>query len=70
MAGKIAKYVTVGTNDLNKAKEFYDKLFEELAARSFAPNERSFFYTLKDDDTVLQFSYLTTASRQLLATVT
>lgn len=52
MAGKIAKYVTVGTNDLNKAKEFYDKLFEELGARSFAPNDRSFFYTLKDDDTV------------------
>ena len=23
MAGKIAKYVTVGTNDLNKAKEFF-----------------------------------------------
>ena len=52
MAGKIAKYVTVGTNDLNKAKEFYDKLFEELSDRSFAPNERSFFYTLKDVDTV------------------
>ena len=45
MSGKIAKYVTVGTNDLNRAKEFYDKLFEELGARSFAPNERSFFYT-------------------------
>ena len=23
-----------------------------MGARSFAPNERSFFYTLKDDDTV------------------
>ena len=52
MSGKIAKYVTVGTNDLSKSKEFYDKLFESLEARSFAPNERSFFYTLKDDDTV------------------
>ncbi len=52
MAGKIAKYVTVGTNDLEKAKDFYDKLFESLSARSFAPNERSYFYTLKDDDTV------------------
>ena len=49
---KIIRFVLVGTNDLEKAKEFYDKLFEELAARSFAPNERSFFYTLKDDDTV------------------
>ena len=46
MAGKIAKYVTVGTNDLEKAKDFYDKLFESLSARSFAPNERSYFYTL------------------------
>ena len=43
MSGKIAKYVTVGTNNLNKSKEFYDKLFESLGARSFAPNERSFF---------------------------
>ena len=30
MSGKIAKYVTVGTNNLNKAKEFYDKLFESF----------------------------------------
>ena len=29
MNGKIAKYVTVGTNDLQKAKAFYDALFEE-----------------------------------------
>ena len=52
MSGKIAKYVTVGTHDLNKAKEFNDNLFESLGARSFGPNERSYFYTLKDDDTV------------------
>ena len=52
MAGKIAKYVTVGTNDLNKAKEFYDKLFEVLGARSFAPNDRSFFYSLKEHSVV------------------
>ena len=44
MAGKIAKYVTVGTNDLNKAKEFYDKLFEALGARSFAPNDLSLIH--------------------------
>ena len=52
MPGKIAKYVTVGTNNLDRAKKFYDQLFESLGARSFAPNERSYFYTLKDDDTV------------------
>ena len=30
MKGKIAKYVTVGTNDLERAKKFYDELFEDL----------------------------------------
>ena len=45
MKGKIAKYVTVGTNDLNRAKEFYDALFSDLEVTSFGPNERSFFWT-------------------------
>ena len=43
MKGNIAKYVTVGTNDLNRAKEFYDQLFSDLGVTSFGPNERSFF---------------------------
>ena len=43
MKGKIAKYVTVGTNDLERAKSFYDALFEDMGATSFGPNERSFF---------------------------
>ena len=43
MKGKIAKYVTVGTNDLERAKKFYDELFEDLGVTSFGPNERSFF---------------------------
>ena len=43
MKGKIAKYVTVGTNDLQRAKEFYDQLFDELGVTSFGPNDRSFF---------------------------
>ena len=29
MKGKIAKYVTVGTNNLERAKKFYDALFED-----------------------------------------
>ena len=29
MKGKIAKYVTVGTNDLERAKGFYDALIYE-----------------------------------------
>ena len=48
MAGKIAKYVTVGTNDLNKAKEFYDKLFEPMGIKSFRGNDRSYFYRFKE----------------------
>ena len=51
MKGKIAKYVTVGTNDLNRAKEFYDQLFSDLGVTSFGPNERSFFWTIPGDDT-------------------
>ena len=51
MNGKIAKYITVGTNDLQKAKAFYDALFEELGASSFPPNDRSFFWQIKGDDT-------------------
>ena len=41
MKGKIAKYVTVGTNDLPRAKKFYDELFSELDVKSFGPNDRS-----------------------------
>ena len=51
MKGKIAKYVTVGTNDLQRAKNFYDALFEDLGVTSFGPNERSFFWTIPGDDT-------------------
>ena len=51
MKGKIAGYVTVGTNDLNKAKEFYDGLLGELGATSFGPNERSFFWSIEGGET-------------------
>ena len=50
MKGKIAKYVTVGTNDL-QGKKFYDALFEDLGVTSFGPNDRSFFWTIPGDDT-------------------
>ena len=49
MKGKIAKYVTVGTNDLARAKKFYDALFEDLGVTSFGPNDRSFFWTIPGD---------------------
>ena len=51
MSGKIAKYVTVGTNNLERAKEFYDALFEGLGAKRFPPNDRSFFWRIDGDDT-------------------
>ena len=51
MKGKIAKYVTVGTNDLQRAKYFYDALFEDLGVTSFGTYEISFFLTIPVDDT-------------------
>ena len=40
MKGKLIGYVTVGTNDLNRAKQFYDTLLGELGAVSFPANDR------------------------------
>jgi len=48
MKGQMIGYVTVGTNDLERAKQFYDNLFGELGARSFFANERIVFWTVKD----------------------
>ena len=48
MKGQMIGYVTVGTNDLERAKQFYDNLFGELGARSFIANERIVFWTVKD----------------------
>ena len=48
MKGQMIGYVTVGTNDLERSKQFYDNLFEELGARSFYANERIVFWTVKD----------------------
>ena len=40
MKGKLIGYVTVGTNDLNRAKQSYDTLLGELGAVSFTANDR------------------------------
>ena len=48
MKGQMIGSVTVGTNDLERSKQFYDNLFEELGARSFFANERIVFWTVKD----------------------
>ena len=68
MKGKIAKYVTVGTNDLQRAKEFYDQLFDELGVTSFGPNDRSFFGLSLEMILISQFLFLTMETKQLLAT--
>ena len=52
MKGKIASYLTIGTNDLARAKNFYDELFSEMEVKSFKPNERSYFWTIPGDDTM------------------
>ena len=48
MKGQMIGYVTVGTNDLERSKQFYDNLFGELGARSFFANDRIVFWTVKD----------------------
>ncbi len=48
MKGKMIGYVTVGTNDLERAKQFYDNLLGELGARAFFANQRIVFWTVKD----------------------
>jgi catechol 2,3-dioxygenase-like lactoylglutathione lyase family enzyme len=37
-------YATIGTNDLEKAKGFYDKVLEPLGGRRIFANERMQFY--------------------------
>ena len=49
---KIAAYKTLGTNDLDASKAFYDGLFEDLETLSFSPNERSWFWVIKGDDSM------------------
>jgi hypothetical protein len=40
MKGKLILSVTVGTNDLNRAKQFYDTLLGELGAVSLPATKR------------------------------
>ena len=37
-------YVTLGSNDVEKALEFYDAVMAELGARRFFDNDRLYFY--------------------------
>ena len=56
---KIAAYKTLGTNDLDASKAFYDGLFEDLETLSFSPNERSQFWVIKGDDSMFAVFNLT-----------
>lgn len=49
---KIASYKALGTNNLEQAKIFYDSLFEDLETISFSPNERSWFWVIKGEDSM------------------
>ena len=49
---KIAAYKTLGTNNLDASKAFYDGLFEGLETLSFSPNERSQFWVIKGEDSM------------------
>jgi len=42
-------YVTVGTNDLEKAAKFYDALFSELGAKRQMENERMIGWSAAED---------------------
>ena len=49
---KIATYRTLGTNNLESAKSFYDGLFEDIETMTFSPNDRSWFWVIKGDDSM------------------
>tara|TARA_Y100001934_G_scaffold92683_1_gene114489 strand:- start:576 stop:944 length:369 start_codon:yes stop_codon:yes gene_type:complete len=49
-------YMTIGTNDLPAACEFYDALLEPLGARSMEPNERIRLYRTKGGQGMLGIS--------------
>ncbi|MEO1930175.1 MAG: VOC family protein [Gammaproteobacteria bacterium] len=51
MAANIGGYISIGTNDLEAAREFYDKIFEPMGIKSFRGNDRSYFYRFEKTDT-------------------
>ena len=51
MAANIGGYISIGTNNLEAAREFYDKLFEPMGIKSFRGNDRSYFYRFETTNT-------------------
>ena len=46
-------YVTLGTNDLARAGQFYDDLLAELGAKRFSTNERMIIWGTKPSEPML-----------------
>ncbi|MBQ09640.1 MAG: glyoxalase [Gammaproteobacteria bacterium] len=51
MTANMGGYISVGTNDLESAKKFYDHAFEGLEKKSFKGNDRSYFYFFESTKT-------------------
>ena len=51
MAANIGGYISIGTNNLEAAREFYDSLFEPMGVKGFRGNDRSYFYRFKESYT-------------------
>ena len=51
MQANVGGYISVGTNDLEAAKKFYDHVFEPIEHKSFKGNDRSYFYYFTNTDT-------------------
>lgn len=49
-------YMTIGTNDKDKAVAFYDALFEPLGARNMSPNDRITLWRVKGGQGMLGVS--------------
>lgn len=52
MQGKIVGYVTVGTNDLDRARKFYNELLAELGGVEMTLSERFCFWNVAGGQTV------------------
>lgn len=49
-------HITLGTNDLNKAIEFYDQILGLIGAKQVAKTENVVFYAFLDSDTKLSIT--------------
>jgi catechol 2,3-dioxygenase-like lactoylglutathione lyase family enzyme len=55
-------YVTIGTNDIEKAGKFYDELFEIIGATRFMADDHIILWGIKPEDAL--FSVITPNDKQ------